>query len=29
MAKHPAIFLDRDGTKIEDLGYIKDHKGDR
>lgn len=23
MAKHPAIFLDRDGTIIEDLGYIK------
>jgi histidinol-phosphate phosphatase family protein len=24
MAKHPAVFLDRDGTIIEDLGYIKD-----
>jgi histidinol phosphatase-like enzyme len=24
MGKHPAIFLDRDGTIIEDLGYIKD-----
>lgn len=23
MAKHPAIFLDRDGTIIEDTGYIK------
>lgn len=23
MAKHPAIFLDRDGTIIEDNGYIK------
>lgn len=23
MAKHPAIFLDRDGTIIEDRGYIK------
>lgn len=23
MAKHSAIFLDRDGTIIEDLGYIK------
>jgi len=22
MAKHPAIFLDRDGTLIEDIGYI-------
>jgi histidinol phosphatase-like enzyme len=22
MAKHPAIFLDRDGTIIEDNGYI-------
>jgi histidinol-phosphate phosphatase family protein len=24
MAKHPAVFLDRDGTIIEDSGYIKD-----
>ncbi|HAQ19406.1 MAG TPA: hypothetical protein DCR40_09280 [Prolixibacteraceae bacterium] len=24
MAKHPAVFLDRDGTIIEDNGYIKD-----
>ena len=24
MAKHPAIFLDRDGTIVEDRGYIKD-----
>lgn len=24
MARHPAVFLDRDGTIIEDLGYIKD-----
>lgn len=24
MAMHPAIFLDRDGTIIEDRGYIKD-----
>lgn len=24
MAKHPAIFLDRDGTIIYDVGYIKD-----
>ncbi|MDP2338381.1 MAG: HAD family hydrolase [Bacteroidota bacterium] len=24
MAKHPAVFLDRDGTIIEDIGYIKD-----
>jgi D-glycero-D-manno-heptose 1,7-bisphosphate phosphatase len=24
MVKHPAIFLDRDGTIIEDHGYIKD-----
>ncbi len=24
MAKHPAIFLDRDGTIIEDKGYLKD-----
>jgi len=23
MAKHPAIFLDRDGTLIDDVGYIK------
>jgi histidinol phosphatase-like enzyme len=23
MAKHPAIFLDRDGTMIDDVGYIK------
>jgi D-glycero-D-manno-heptose 1,7-bisphosphate phosphatase len=23
MAKHPAIFLDRDGTIIDDAGYIK------
>jgi len=23
MAKHPAVFLDRDGTIIEDIGYIK------
>lgn len=23
MAKHPAVFLDRDGTLIDDLGYIK------
>lgn len=23
MAKHPAIFLDRDGTMIDDAGYIK------
>ena len=23
MAKHPAIFLDRDGTIIKDTGYIK------
>jgi D-glycero-D-manno-heptose 1,7-bisphosphate phosphatase len=23
MAKHPAIFLDRDGTIMEDTGYIK------
>jgi len=23
MAKHPAIFLDRDGTILEDTGYIK------
>lgn len=23
MAKHPAVFLDRDGTIIEDKGYIK------
>ena len=23
MIKHPAIFLDRDGTLIEDVGYIK------
>jgi len=24
MAKHPAIFLDRDGTIIEDKGYLRD-----
>lgn len=24
MAKHPAIFLDRDGTITEDNGYIND-----
>jgi histidinol-phosphate phosphatase family protein len=24
MAKHPAIFLDRDGTIIEDKGYLSD-----
>lgn len=24
MAKHPAVFLDRDGTIVEDSGYIKD-----
>jgi D-glycero-D-manno-heptose 1,7-bisphosphate phosphatase len=24
MAKHPAVFLDRDGTIVEDRGYIKD-----
>ena len=24
MAKHPALFLDRDGTIIEDNGYLKD-----
>ena len=24
MAKHPAVFLDRDGTIIEDNGYISD-----
>lgn len=23
MAKHPAVFLDRDGTLIDDVGYIK------
>jgi histidinol phosphatase-like enzyme len=23
MAKHPAIFLDRDGFMIDDAGYIK------
>jgi D-glycero-D-manno-heptose 1,7-bisphosphate phosphatase len=23
MAKHPAVFLDRDGTLIDDAGYIK------
>lgn len=23
MAKHPAIFLDRDGTIIDDVGYLK------
>jgi D-glycero-D-manno-heptose 1,7-bisphosphate phosphatase len=23
MAKHPAIFLDRDGTMIDDAGYIE------
>jgi len=23
MAKHPAIFLDRDGTIIKDNGYLK------
>jgi len=24
MAKHPAIFLNRDGTIIEDSGYVSD-----
>ena len=24
MAKHPALFLDRDGTIIEDIGYLRD-----
>ena len=23
MAKHPAVFIDRDGTLIDDVGYIK------
>lgn len=23
MAKHPSVFLDRDGTLIDDVGYIK------
>ena len=23
MTKHPAIFLDRDGTLIDDVGYIQ------
>jgi len=23
MAKHPAVFIDRDGTFIDDVGYIK------
>jgi D-glycero-D-manno-heptose 1,7-bisphosphate phosphatase len=27
MAKHPAIFLDRDGTLIDDVGFIK-HKSE-